>query len=312
MDKYTREVEARPEESKSKPTDNEIRVTTLGKMRSYITYATKKLQDGKCDEITLKAMGKAINKTVTIAEIIKRRIPKLHQITQINSTLIQEKYVPREDGLDPVFTTRHVSSILISLLTREPDTSTVGYQPPIPEEDVKSTPVRTNTFPNPSRPANIGRGRNMRGRRGRGRRPLKPFSNNSKGDNNQDTRAQDTQSQIQNPASQQQQYPQSTQTQNQPYQQQNQPYQQQNQPYQQQNQSYQQQNQPYQQQNQSYQQQNQPYQQQNQPYQQYSQGQRSFRGGRGRRGGGRGGIGRNRRGRGRGGPRNTTGDTRQN
>jgi DNA-binding protein Alba len=305
MDKYTREVEARPEDIKSKPTDNEIRVTTLGKMRSYITYATKKLQDGKCDEITLKAMGKAINKTVTIAEIIKRRIPKLHQITQINSTLIQEKYVPREDGLDPVFTTRHVSSILISLLTREPDTSTVGYQPPIPEEDVKSTPVRTNTFPNPSRPANnTGRGRNMRGRRGRGRRPLKPFSNNSKGDTNPDTRAQDTQSQ-QNPASPQQ-YPQSTQTQNQPYQQQNQPYQQQNQPYQQ--------NQSYQQQNQSYGQQNQSYGQQNQPYQQQYSGQRSNRGGRGRRGG-RGGIGggRGRRGgRNRGGPRNTTGDTRQN
>jgi len=178
MDKYIREVEANPDEVKTKPNDNEIRVTTMGRMRSYITYATKKLQDGKCDEITLKAMGKAITKTVTIAEIIKRRIPNLHQVTQINSTLIQEKYAPKEEGLEPVFTTRHVSSILISLYAREPDTKLVGYQPPL-SEDVSIAPAQMNTGPMINRPA---RGRNFRGRRGRGRNRgmnTKPFNNNS-------------------------------------------------------------------------------------------------------------------------------------
>lgn len=51
-------------------------------------------------EIVLKAMGRAINKTVTIAEIIKRRIPNLHQITEIDSTDITDTWEPLEEGLD--------------------------------------------------------------------------------------------------------------------------------------------------------------------------------------------------------------------
>jgi hypothetical protein len=50
--------------------------------------------------VILKAMGRAINKTVTIAEIIKRRIPNLHQITEISSTDITDVYEPLEEGLD--------------------------------------------------------------------------------------------------------------------------------------------------------------------------------------------------------------------
>ncbi len=61
-------------------------------------------------------MGRAINKTgklnhesskhrnshclVTIAEILKRRVPKLHQTTQIESTDITDVYEPLEEGLD--------------------------------------------------------------------------------------------------------------------------------------------------------------------------------------------------------------------
>jgi hypothetical protein len=61
--------------------------------------------------VILKAMGRAINKTVTIAEIIKRRIPNLHQITEISSTDITDVYEPLEEGLDtyvlPPFTLLH-------------------------------------------------------------------------------------------------------------------------------------------------------------------------------------------------------------
>jgi len=164
MEKYTRVETSKLDESINK---NEIRVTTQGKMRRYITYATNLLQDKNCEEITLKAMGKAINKTVAIAEIIKRRIPGLHQITEIDSTDIKETYTPNEEGLEQVETTRHVSSILISLFTREPDTSSIGYQPPIPDTEVKTSPGGRSSFPRRSgRP----RGRGGRGR-GRGRGP---------------------------------------------------------------------------------------------------------------------------------------------
>jgi DNA-binding protein len=46
-------------------------------------------------------MGRAINKTVTIAEILKRRIPGLHQITEIESTDIIDVWEPLEEGLEP-------------------------------------------------------------------------------------------------------------------------------------------------------------------------------------------------------------------
>jgi hypothetical protein len=72
-------------------------------------------------------MGRAINKTVTIAEIIKRRIPGLHQITQIDSTDITDVWEPLEQGLDRVITTRHVSSIQIILSTKQLDINHVGY-----------------------------------------------------------------------------------------------------------------------------------------------------------------------------------------
>jgi DNA-binding protein len=149
MDKYERVETSKTDESIGK---NEIRVTTQGKMRRYISYATNLLQPSDpetkpVDYITLKAMGKAINKTVAIAEIIKRRIPNLHQVTDIDSTDIKEKYQPTQPGLEVVETTRHVSSILISLYPQAPENfeTTIGYQPPIPPtevKDMKSLPIK--------------------------------------------------------------------------------------------------------------------------------------------------------------------------
>ena len=54
----------------------------------------------------LKGMGRAINKTVTIAEIIKRRIPNLHQLTEIGSVNITDTWEPLEEGLNTLETTR--------------------------------------------------------------------------------------------------------------------------------------------------------------------------------------------------------------
>ena len=82
-------------------------------------------------------MGRAINKTVTIAEIIKRRITRLHQLTEIGSVNITDTWEPLEEGLNTLETTRHVSVIAITLSTIELDTSKPGYQQPLPEDQVK-------------------------------------------------------------------------------------------------------------------------------------------------------------------------------
>ncbi|XP_027092288.1 uncharacterized protein LOC113748941 [Coffea eugenioides] len=161
MDRY-RKVEKPKAET---PIDeNEIRITSQGRMRSYITYAMSLLQEKGSEEIVFKAMGRAINKTVTIVELIKRRIVGLHQITSITSTDINDTWEPLEEGLLPLQTTRHVSMITITLSKKELDTSSLGYQPPIPADQVKvSTDIEYDGEGSPN-----GRGRG-RGGRGRGR-----------------------------------------------------------------------------------------------------------------------------------------------
>ncbi|EIE20924.1 alba-domain-containing protein [Coccomyxa subellipsoidea C-169] len=132
MDRYVR-VEQRKTEQ---PTiqENEVRIMAAGKMRNYISYATTLLTDKGHDAVVLKAMGRAINKTVTIAEIIKRRIMGLHQNTQIGSVDITDTWEPLEEGLNRLETTRHVSVITITLSTALLDITTVGYQAPIENE----------------------------------------------------------------------------------------------------------------------------------------------------------------------------------
>nr|GEV50893.1 cold and drought-regulated protein CORA-like [Tanacetum cinerariifolium] len=132
MDRYTK-VEQKKEDVPIN--ENEIRITSQGLVRNYISYAsTLLLQERRGKEIVLKAMGQAISKTVAIAEILKRNIPQLHQDTQISSVSITDVWEPIEEGLLPVEMTRQVSMISITLSTKELDKSSPGYQAPLPVE----------------------------------------------------------------------------------------------------------------------------------------------------------------------------------
>ncbi|GMP81709.1 hypothetical protein CsSME_00036333 [Camellia sinensis var. sinensis] len=161
MDRYQRVEKPRAETTID---ENEIRITSQGRMRSYITYAMSLLQEKGSTEIVFKAMGRAINKTVTIVELIKRRIVGLHQITSIGSTDITDTWEPLEEGLLPLETTRHVSMITITLSNKELNTASVGYQPPLPADQVKAW----TEFDYEGEGSPTGRGRG-RGGRGRGR-----------------------------------------------------------------------------------------------------------------------------------------------
>uniref|UniRef100_A0A8R7Q8E1 DNA/RNA-binding protein Alba-like domain-containing protein n=1 Tax=Triticum urartu TaxID=4572 RepID=A0A8R7Q8E1_TRIUA len=100
MDRYQRVEKPRPEAAAI--SENEIRITTQGLIRNYVTYATSLLQEKRVKEIVLKAMGQAISKTVAITEIIKKRIPGLHQDTTISSVSITDVWEPIEEGLVPL------------------------------------------------------------------------------------------------------------------------------------------------------------------------------------------------------------------
>ena len=117
------------------------------------------MQEKGHDGVTLKGMGRAINKTVTIAEIIKRRIPKLHQLTEIGSVNITDTWEPLEEGLNTLETIRHVSVISIVLSTSELDTSKPGYQLPLPEDQVKPLQEGPPRRVRPPQPGPAARGR---------------------------------------------------------------------------------------------------------------------------------------------------------
>ncbi|KAK9816442.1 hypothetical protein WJX72_000280 [[Myrmecia] bisecta] len=149
MDRYVR-VEQRKNEQSSIQ-ENEVRIMAAGKMRNYITYATALVTEKGHTSVVLKAMGRAINKTVTVAEIIKRRIPGLHQNTAIGSVDITDTWEPLEEGLNRLETTRHVSVITITLSSLPLDTSLPGYQAPLPDDQVK--PLQEGALERRPRPA---------------------------------------------------------------------------------------------------------------------------------------------------------------
>ncbi|KAE8793414.1 hypothetical protein D1007_31998 [Hordeum vulgare] len=165
MDRYQRVEKPRNE---TPIRENEIRITALGRMRNYIGYGMSLLEENGHDEIIIKAMGRAINKTVMVAELIKRRVAGLHQNTSIESVGITDTWEPLEEGLVPLETTRHVSMISLTLSKEPLDTSSPGYQPPIPAEEVKPAfdYEHEGSFPSAR---GRGRGGPGGGRRGRGR-----------------------------------------------------------------------------------------------------------------------------------------------
>lgn len=142
--------------------ENEIRITAQGRMRNYISYALTLLQEKGSNDIVFKAMGRAINKTVAIAELIKRRVEGLHQLTSIGSIDITDTWEPLEEGLLPLETTRHVSVISITLSKSELDKGAAGYQSPLPSDHVK--PLALNEYEGDAPSPNRGRGRGGRGR----------------------------------------------------------------------------------------------------------------------------------------------------
>ncbi|CAL5417633.1 unnamed protein product [Camellia sinensis] len=127
------------------------------------------------NEIALKAMGRAINKTMMIAELIKRRITSLHQNTSIGSMDITDTWEPLEEGLLPL-----IDFLLVQPRNYSPCLSDNNYfvqegtgyifcgryQTPIPVDQV--TPWNEYDYEGEGSPNMRGRGRGGWGK-GRGR-----------------------------------------------------------------------------------------------------------------------------------------------
>ncbi|XP_060890474.1 ribonuclease P protein subunit p25-like protein [Labrus mixtus] len=85
-----------------------------------------------CSHVVFTASGKGVSKAITCAEIVKRRVKGLHQLTKLLFSTVVEVWEPLEPaaGLDSLTVNRNLPAIWI-LLSREPmDRGEPGYQPP--------------------------------------------------------------------------------------------------------------------------------------------------------------------------------------
>lgn len=174
MDKYRRVPKVK--ETEAKP-DNEIRVTAVGSVSAYVSFAAKVFNEMSKDELVVKATGNALAKAVTLTEVIKRRFKGLHQITALSTQEIIDEYEPLEEGLEKVIDKRNVAYLEIKLSKKELDTKAVGYQAPIDESLVTEYDAEEMTR---SRGRGRGRGRGKGSGKGKGRGKGKGSSSKGK------------------------------------------------------------------------------------------------------------------------------------
>lgn len=97
----------------------EIFVSQGSKMRNVIPYCLKMLTANQ--KIVLIGTGTQLSKTISIAEIVKRKHKSINQETSLSYTEFEDHWEPKDKnkGLDSLSVTRHVPTITITLSLHE-------------------------------------------------------------------------------------------------------------------------------------------------------------------------------------------------
>lgn len=96
MEKYRRVPAAKAESVD----EGVVRVQVHGKIVNYVSYASRLLGDESKGRVQIVGRGRAINKVVTIAEVIRRKLADIHQLTALSSVTVTDRYEPIEEGLE--------------------------------------------------------------------------------------------------------------------------------------------------------------------------------------------------------------------
>ncbi|XP_061621591.1 uncharacterized protein LOC133474182 [Phyllopteryx taeniolatus] len=117
----------------------EMRVKEGSKIRNLMGFAMARMQGekGLCGggedglrQVVFTGSGRAVTKTITCAEIMKRKVGSLHQLTKLQNKVVKEVWENTERGTSEMTVHRTVPSISI-LLSKDPlDPQEPGYQPP--------------------------------------------------------------------------------------------------------------------------------------------------------------------------------------
>eukprot|EP01064_Diplonema_japonicum_P016271 TRINITY_DN24276_c0_g1_i1.p1 TRINITY_DN24276_c0_g1~~TRINITY_DN24276_c0_g1_i1.p1 ORF type:complete len:212 (+),score=42.69 TRINITY_DN24276_c0_g1_i1:60-638(+) len=165
---------SKPEEKEAKEHPaNELLIGSQRSPKQCISQAIDLLESGE-KTLVLKGRGSAVNAVVNIAEVVKRRVKGLHQLTQMESLEVTDEYEPKDSsaGLENIKKTKYICGLSITLSLEELDTSLPGYQEPLPSEQVtqedKDRRARRAAAPRTTRPSSGG-GRGGKSGRGGGR-----------------------------------------------------------------------------------------------------------------------------------------------
>lgn len=134
--KYTRQNVRQEKEKGDKP-DTDILMQRSDTYGKYIGRALKLFFEDEKKFVTIKAAEKVIERAIWVAEVLKRKVGGLHQITRLSENKIVDVYEPREEGLVKVEVERFLTVIEITL-TKEPTADQkkdVGYQAPLKLEE---------------------------------------------------------------------------------------------------------------------------------------------------------------------------------
>ncbi|XP_074522662.1 uncharacterized protein LOC141787867 isoform X1 [Halichoeres trimaculatus] len=119
----------------------EMRVKEGSKIRNLMGFAMARMQGEKgvsgggvssdgLRQVVFTGSGRAVTKTITCAEIMKRKVGSLHQLTKLRYKVVKEVWESSEGGTSEMTVHRTVPSISI-LLSKDPlDPQEPGYQPP--------------------------------------------------------------------------------------------------------------------------------------------------------------------------------------
>ncbi|OPJ70056.1 ribonuclease P protein subunit p25 [Patagioenas fasciata] len=122
----------------------EMKVKEGSKIRNLMNFAMAQMELKGRRQIVFSGSGRAVTKTITCVEIMKRKLGGLHQVTKVRYKTLWEVWEnqdpPPGDTAQSMTVHKNVPSICI-LLSRDPlDPNQTGYQPPEPQNGLGTQP----------------------------------------------------------------------------------------------------------------------------------------------------------------------------
>lgn len=96
-----------------------MKVQPSSKLRHLLEFAHKAFQDPSKTQMVFTGSGRALERTITCVEIMKRKHKGLHQVNKVCYKKVEEVWLPKSDDLDKLKVVREIPAIHI-LLSKDP------------------------------------------------------------------------------------------------------------------------------------------------------------------------------------------------